>query len=262
MAGNRYVPTIFTALDTNGAPIPGAKLYFYVNETTTPKDTYSDVDLSVANPWPVVADGAGRFTDDIFMDTTAYRIKLTDENDVQIWSKDDCNTFNGAASGNAFPFPGAVVEFYGTQGQLDVATAAFWYIMDGNNGLPNLDDTYIKACIDVASIGTTGGTNTPTGAADSHALSQAELPTHYHLMANTDTPAAIVATDLVSTNYMAATSFTGGQVASYILNGTGTAPTIGRTSSIGSGSGHTHTLTMDTYDPPFYQLIKLVYLGY
>jgi len=119
MAGNRYIPTIFTALDTNGAPLPGAKLYFYVNETTTPKDTYSDVDLAVANQWPVVADGSGRFTDDIFMDTDAYRIKLTDENDVQIWSKDDCNTFNGAASGNAFPFPGAVIEFYGTQGQLD-----------------------------------------------------------------------------------------------------------------------------------------------
>jgi len=245
MAGNRYVPTIFTALDTNGAPIPGAKLYFYVNETTTPKDTYSDVDLSVANPWPVEADGAGRFTDDIFMATEAYRIKLTDENDVRIWSKDDCNTFNGAASGNAFPFPGAVVEFYGTQGQLDVATAAFWYIMDGNNGLPNLDDTYVKACIDVASIGSTGGSNTPTGNADSHVLTISEIPAHTH-------------TTTIDAKYddgLSGDGFVGGGNTQYETE-------VFTSSSKGGGGGHTHTLTMDTYDPPYYQLIKLVYLGY
>jgi microcystin-dependent protein len=260
MAGNRYVPTIFTALDTNGAPIPGAKLYFYVNETTTPKDTYSDVDLSVANPWPVEADGAGRFTDDIFMATEAYRIKLTDENDVQIWSKDDCNTFNGAASGNAFPFPGAVVEFYGTQGQLDVATAAFWYIMDGNNGLPNLDDTYIKACIDVASIGSTGGTTTPTGTVEDHTLTSSQVPTHSHFISNSDATST-ASPSLGAGDYLTRENGAGG-FASYILNGNSTVATVGKTSSSGSGGSHNHSLTMDTYDPPYYQLIKLVYLGY
>lgn len=239
MAGNRYVPTIFTATDENGAPIPGAKLYFYENGTTTPKDTFSDIDLSVANQWPVVADGAGRFTDDIFMETDAYRIKLTDSAGVQIWNKDDCNTFNGAPSDQIFPFPGAVVEFYGTQDQLDAATAVFWYIMDGNNGLPNLDDTYIKCCIDVASIGTTGGSNTPTGSVDGHALSIAEMPAHTH-------------------RYGAAFNWdTGGSGG--LSNGNGT---LLETASSGGGSAHTHPLTMDTYDPPFYQLIKLVYLGY
>jgi hypothetical protein len=239
MAGNRYIPTIFTALDSNGSPLAGAKLYFYENNTTTPKDTYSDIDLTTANQWPVVADGAGRFTDDIFMDTDAYRIKLTDSDDVQIWSKDDCNTFNGAPSDQSFPFPGAVIEFYGTQGQLDTATAAFWYIMDGNNGLPNLDDTYIKACIDVASIGTTGGSNVPTGNADSHVLTEAEIPAHTHGL------------------YTQQVNIGGG-------TGIAAAPNVGtaNTNSTGGGGGHTHTLTMDNYDPPFYQLIKLVYLGY
>lgn len=237
MAGNRYVPTIFTALDDNGAPLPGAKLYFYENSTTTPKDTYSDVDLTTANPWPVEADGAGRFTDDIFMDTAAYRIKLTDSSGVQIWSKDDCNTFNGAPS-NAFPFVGAVVEFYGSQNQLNTALAALWYVMDGNNGLPNLDDTYIKACIDVASIGTTGGSNIPTGNADSHVLTTAEIPAHTHAYASAS---------------WAAGSDTG-------LSATAAATNV--STSTGGGGGHTHTLTMDSYDPPFYQLVKLVYLGY
>lgn len=244
MAGNRYIPTIFTALDANGAPLPGAKLYFYENNTTTPKDTYSDIDLTVANQWPVVADSAGRFTDDIFMDTDAYRIKLTDADDVQVWSKDDCNTFNGAPSNNTFPFPGAVIEFYGTQLQLDVATAAFWYIMDGNNGLPNLDDTYVKACIDVASIGTTGGTTLPTGTVGSHVLTVAEIPSHDHdIRAN-------------------ANNGNGGTAAIYSSIAAFTYTNTTAIQSTGGGGGHDHDLTMDSYEPPFYQLIKLVYLGF
>lgn len=254
MAGNRYIPTIFTALDANGAPLPGAKLYFYENNTTTPKDTYSDIDLTVANQWPVVADSAGRFTDDIFMDTDAYRITLTDADDVQVWSKDDCNTFNGAPSNNAFPFPGAVIEFYGTQLQLDVATAAFWYIMDGNNGLPNLDDTYVKACIDVATIGTTGGSTIPTGTVGATTLTSAQVPSHSHFIAS-----ASLTQDgtLNATRYLSLQQTNVGSI-----TGNSTASTVGLTSTSGSGGSHDHTVTIDSFEPPFYQLIKLVYLGF
>jgi len=254
MAGNRYVPTIFTALDDNGAPLPEARLYFYENDTTTPKDTYSDIDLTTANPWPVEADGAGRFTDDIFMDANAYRIKLTDSSGVQIWSKDDCNTFNGAPS-NAFPFVGAVVEFYGSQNQLNTALAALWYVMDGNNGLPNLDDTYVKCCIDVASIGTTGGSTTPTGNADSHALITTELPSHQHYVVAAGEGSGFSANQSLAM-YNTDTGYL------YYLESNANTAAYGLTSSTGSGGGHTHTLTMNAFDPPFYQLVKLVYLGY
>lgn len=255
MAGNRYVPTIFTALDINGAPIPGAKLYFYENNTTTPKDTWSDIDLVNANDWPVLADGAGRFTQDIFMDTAAYRIKLCDENDVQIWLKDDCNTFNGTNSANSFPFPGAVIEFYGNQTQLDVGLAALWYVFDGNNGLPNLDDKYTKTCIDVASIGTTGGAVTPTGAADSHVLTRAEMPEHSHRIYRS--------TSTGTTNNVpvyTGVGVTGESSGSSSYYGSSSADGLAETT--GSSNGHSHTLTMDDFEPPFYQLIKLVYLGY
>jgi hypothetical protein len=255
MAGNRFQLPVAAVYDENGAPLAGAKLYFYENNTTTPKDTYSDIDLTTANQWPVVADSSGRFTDDIFMDTDAYRIKLTDSAGVTIWSKDDCNTFNGAPTDAVFPFPGAVVEFYGTQGQLDVATAAFWYVMDGNNGLPNLDDTYIKACIDVASIGTTGGATTPTGAADSHVLTIAEMPAHKFLNG--------VGSDEVTPFVYGGSSSGVPGSSTKRLNVTGAAAVQqGYTETLGSGSGHTHTLTMNAFEPPYYQLIKLVYLGY
>jgi len=241
MAGNRYIPTIFTATDENGAPIAAAKLYFYENNSTTPKDTYSDIDLTVPNQWPVLADGAGRFTDDIFLDTDTYRIKLTDADDVQIWSKDDCNTMNGAASSQTFPFPGAVIEFYGTQEQLDVATTSLWYVMDGNNGLPNLDELFVKACIDVASIGTTGGTTLPTGNADGHTLTVSEIPAHTHTVPFQNVGGLYIGGGAAGPNSIVDGSSTG---------------------STGDGAAHTHTLTMDDMEPPFYQLIKLVYLGF
>jgi hypothetical protein len=257
MAGNRYVPTIFTATDDNGDPIPGAKLYFYENETTTPKNSWSDIDLTATNAWPVVADGAGRFTTDIFLDTDPYRIKLTDENGVQIWLKDDCNTFNGPASASDFPFPGAVVEFYGTQDQLNTALASFWYIFDGNNGLPNYDNKYPKTCIDVASIGTTGGSNVPTGTVGGTAISIAQLPSHDHLN-------GVGTQNSESGLFIYATSTTGVPgSATRRASTSNNAPDIqGKTSTTGSGATHDHSLTMNTFDLPYYQLVKLVYLGY
>jgi len=259
MAGNRYVPTIFTATDTNGAPIAGARLYFYENNTTTPKDTWSDIDLTTSNDWPVLADGSGRFSQDIFMDTDPYRIKLTDENGVQIWLKDDCNTFNGAIGAATFPFEGAVIEFYGSQTQLDVATANFWYLMDGTSGNPNLNGLYTKACISVAAIGTSGGSLIPTGTVGSHTLTAAELPAHFHYIANTD-DTSTATPSITDTTYLTQSN-TGGGNPQYDLNGSATTATVGKTSSTGSSSGHDHSLTMDTYNPPFYQLIKLVYVG-
>lgn len=257
MAGNRYVPTIFTALDENGAPLPGAKLYFYENNSTTPKDTWSDVDLVNANDWPVEADGAGRFTNDIFLDTDTYRIKLTDSNDVQIWSKDDCNTFNGPSSASSFPFPGAVVDFYGTQNQLNVALANFWYVFDGNNGLPNLDGLFVQGCIDVGSIGGTGGSTLPTGTVEEHILTLAETPTHDHyngvgMITNANNPYI----------YDTTVTDTPGNATRVMSNAAGTVAQQGTTSEVGSGTGHDHVLTMDVFSPPFYTLIKLVYLGF
>lgn len=76
-----------TAWDAAGAVEPGAKLYFYVTGTTTPKDTYSNSGLSVANANPMIADAAGRFGA-IFLGSGDYKVILQDADGVQIWSAD------------------------------------------------------------------------------------------------------------------------------------------------------------------------------
>lgn len=54
--------------------LPYAKLYFYINSSTTPKTVYHDINK--ATPWtqPVIADSAGNFPE-IFLDGT-YRVEL------------------------------------------------------------------------------------------------------------------------------------------------------------------------------------------
>ena len=84
---DRFVPPVLTALDDDGDPLSGAKLYFYDSGTTTAKNTYSNVGLVTANANPVVADSAGRFGD-IFLSSGAYKVILKTSGDTTIWTRD------------------------------------------------------------------------------------------------------------------------------------------------------------------------------
>ena len=78
------------AIDANGAPISGAKLYFYITGTTTPKDTFSQSDLAPGsvNANPVVADSAGRFGPIYLAQDADYKAILKDASDVTIGTRD------------------------------------------------------------------------------------------------------------------------------------------------------------------------------
>lgn len=70
--------------------LPGGKLYFYQTGTSTPQNTYQDVDLTTAHENPVVADSEGVFAP-IYFDSSLpdYRVKLTDSSGTQIYQVDD-----------------------------------------------------------------------------------------------------------------------------------------------------------------------------
>lgn len=83
------------AFDANGAPLAFGKVYTYEAGTLTPKDTYTDFDKNGTNTNPVELDAAGEA--DIWLDGN-YKIKLTDENDVQQWVVDDVSSSGGGGS--------------------------------------------------------------------------------------------------------------------------------------------------------------------
>jgi hypothetical protein len=88
MAANFFqLPTPLATDPVNGVPASGAKLFFYENKTTTPKDTFTDQALTTPHANPVVADSGGYFPE-IYLDGV-YSWKLTTSADVEIDSGDD-----------------------------------------------------------------------------------------------------------------------------------------------------------------------------
>lgn len=77
---------------------------FYEIGTTTPKNTWSDADLSTLNANPLNIDGAGRFPDDVFLDGE-YTVVLKDGlngTGATVWTRD---VIGGDSAGTSIPTP-------------------------------------------------------------------------------------------------------------------------------------------------------------
>ncbi len=114
---------ILQAIDQNGNPVPGAKLFVYQTGTTTPVVIYSDQSLTTPLPNPIIANTRGYFASsggivqNIFWDGQALRLRLTGPDDSVIWEIDDYSALAGAAllaDNNTFTgdntFQGALIK--------------------------------------------------------------------------------------------------------------------------------------------------------
>jgi hypothetical protein len=72
--------------DINGEPLVGGKVYTYQAGTTTPLATYTDNTNAYANPNPVILNARGEAA--IWLGGLNYKFRLTDANDVEIWTVD------------------------------------------------------------------------------------------------------------------------------------------------------------------------------
>lgn len=73
--------------DGSGNPLVGGKIYTYVAGTTTPLATYVDQAATATNTNPVILDSRGEAS--IWLAVSSYKLKLTDANDVEIWTVDN-----------------------------------------------------------------------------------------------------------------------------------------------------------------------------
>ncbi|GEM_PF-6322254 len=77
----------FRALDGDGNPLSGGKLYTYEAGTTTEKDTYTTADGDIANANPVILDANGYA--DVWLGSGSYKFVLKTSADVDVWTIDD-----------------------------------------------------------------------------------------------------------------------------------------------------------------------------
>lgn len=72
-----------------GLPLAGGKMYTYAAGTTTPLATYTDATEASSNTNPIILDANGECN--LWLGGFAYKIVLTDSNDVTQWTQDNIN---------------------------------------------------------------------------------------------------------------------------------------------------------------------------
>lgn len=87
-------PTFFNLNGTD--PVAGGSLAFYQIGTTTPKGTWSDEALTIANTNPVQLDSSGKANVNIWLDG-AYSVRLLDALGAILWTR-DVNSGDGAGA--------------------------------------------------------------------------------------------------------------------------------------------------------------------
>lgn len=133
MSGTRYYTPNQFEVDANGVPLAGAQLFFYVTGTSTPQNTYSDVNLTVPNANPVIADGNGRFGSIFLSPSPAYKVQLwsapTVDNPTgsQIWSEDPV----GPGSGNVPQATAGIIGEVRMFAGLAASVPTGWYLCFG-----------------------------------------------------------------------------------------------------------------------------------
>lgn len=116
-------------LDSNGQPMAGGWVYFYVPGTTTPKNTWQDPNGLTLNSDPVQLDGAGRA---IIYGSGAYRQVLQDRNHATVWDQFTFG-FNPALFGNLAA--GSVICNPQGTSQPPIACSVLYPLLITQNGL-------------------------------------------------------------------------------------------------------------------------------
>lgn len=161
-------------LTAAGVPLSGGKVYTYIAGTTTPQATFTDYTGSTPNTNPVTLDSRGEAN--IWLGGALYKFRLTDANDVEIWTVDYISAPTSAVSpvlsGSVIidsdtPSPALRITQTGTgpvlrvQDSADPDTTPFIIDTTGNLGLGTANPTAQLEATGAAKIGSLTLTSSP-----------------------------------------------------------------------------------------------------
>ena len=144
--------------DANGTPLAGGKVYYYIPYTTTAKNTWQDINLSILNTNPIILDAAGEC---IAWGAGAYRQQVYDVNNNLIW---DQYTYGINPAGSNFVSQEEVQT--ATQGQTQFSLTTITYtpginslvvFVNGSKQLVNVNYTETSSVVVTFASGLNAG---------------------------------------------------------------------------------------------------------
>lgn len=151
MAANLFQPSVNRVTDSNGNPVSGARLSFFLTGTTTPATWYTDAEGTVPGTNPLVADASGLFPTPAYMaPETTYRVVMTDATAANnLWPPlDPVRGFDESQlATSAADAVGAAqrAEISEQNSELSASTASSAAAEAKNYGNANLRDSYTAA---------------------------------------------------------------------------------------------------------------------
>jgi parallel beta-helix repeat protein len=137
-----------------GVPLTGGKLYTYAAGTSSPLATYIDSTGSTPNTNPIILDSRGEAN--VWLDDNSYKFKLTDSNDVEIWTVDNISDIS------------ALTTLAGSGG-----SALVGFIQAGAGAVATTVQARLRQALSVKDFGATGDASTDDTTAIQNALNAA-----------------------------------------------------------------------------------------
>jgi len=172
----------FQFFTTTGLPLAGGLIYTYQAGSTTSLATYSDNAGVYANTNPIVLGTDGRPQTEIWL-TYGYNYKfvLQDSSFNTIQTYDNLYGIVGTQPSSGATIPSGLISIWsGAIGSIPSG----WYLCNGQNGTPDLRDSFILGAGNSYSVGSTGGSKDAIVVSHTHTASSTSTvtdPQHAHV---------------------------------------------------------------------------------
>jgi hypothetical protein len=163
----------FQFFTTTGIPLAGGYLYTYLAGSTTATATYTTSAGTTANTNPIQLGTDGRPPQEIWLTAgTNYKFVLADSTNAVIQTYDNLYGIIGTSPSVSAVPTGGIIMWSGSIGSIPSG----YVLCDGQNGTPNLKDSFVVGSGNTYAVGNTGGFT-----AASTSSSGTYLPTYYSL---------------------------------------------------------------------------------
>lgn len=212
----------FQFFTTTGLPLAGGLIYTYQAGSSTPLATYSDNGGNYANTNPIVLGTDGRPQTEIWL-TYGYNYKfvLQDSSYNTIQTYDNIYGIIGVAPTTSASIPSGLIAIWsGAVGSVPSG----WYLCNGQNGTPDLRNSFVLGAGNSYAVGATGGSTDAIVVSHTHTATSTSTvtdPGHSHTIPSSILGAANSPNDPVPTGTTnSGTSTTGITVATTTTNAT------------------------------------------